>query len=146
MPELSGSFSGKVRMQSEVSLSDRPNHHLGLAEISAMQKSQDPAWNNSTITYWGYTDLLDTQGTQQGYFVTTHADGDRDWGTFEAKVSVVAGGQLAADGTWKFSGGSGKLKGISGGGTFKSRMTSPTAVDCSWQGNYQLAGAKAAGR
>lgn len=145
MPELSGSFSGSVGLLSDVAVTDQANHRVGLAEISGSQKSPDPLWDNSTITYWGVTDMVGAQGTQHGYYVNTHTDGDKDIGTFEGKVSM-AGGQLAVEGSFKITGGSGKLKGITGGGKFKTKMKSPTELDCTWQGNYELAGAKAAGR
>jgi hypothetical protein len=38
------------------------------------QKSADPLWNNSKITYWGVTDLLDGKGSQRGYYNNIHAD------------------------------------------------------------------------
>jgi hypothetical protein len=31
-------------------------------------------WNNSKITYWGVTDLLDGKGSQRGYCNNIHAD------------------------------------------------------------------------
>jgi hypothetical protein len=42
------------------------------------------------------------------------------------------------EGTYKNIGGTGRLAGISGGGTYKGRITSPTEVETSWEGNYQL--------
>jgi len=41
-------------------------------------------------------------------------------------------------GTWKYSGGTGAFANISGGGTYKGRITSPTEVETGWEGNYQL--------
>lgn len=67
-------------------------------------------------------------GPQRGYFVNEHADGDRDFGTFEGKIST-AGGQVTIEGSWKFVDGTGKYKTITrqrhlegsddGGGTGK---------------------------
>jgi hypothetical protein len=37
--------------------------------------------------------------------------------------------QITLEGTWRFSGGTGGLTGLSGAGTFKGRMTSPTGVE-----------------
>ena len=33
--------------------------------------------------------------------------------------------------------------GITGGGTFKTKLTLPTDVECTWQGAYELAGVRA---
>jgi hypothetical protein len=142
MPAFSGSFSGTIRTQSVISLADQPNHSLSVAEISGTQNSSDPKWNNSTITYWGVTDVRGTQGTQRGYFVNDHGSAGRDLGTFEGNVSVVAG-QPVVEGKWQYTGGEGSFAGITGGGTFKTKLTSPTAVEGTWQGAYELAGARA---
>ncbi len=140
MLDVSGSFSGVIRTQSVISLNDQANHSLSVAEISGTQKSSDPKWNNSTITYWGTTDMQGTQGTQRGYFVNDHGSAGQDRGTFEGQVSVV-GGKVIAEGKWQYTGGAGDFAGIKGGGTFKTMLTSPTTVEADWQGTYQLAGA-----
>jgi hypothetical protein len=145
MPAITGSFSGKVRVQTAISVPDQLNHELNLAEIAGTQKSPDEKWNNAAITYWGITDLVEGRGTQLGYFVNVHGEVDRDWGTFEGRVATT-GGQITVEGTWQFTGGDGKFKGLTGGGTFKTRLSSPTQVEASWQGNYELATVKAQAR
>jgi hypothetical protein len=138
MPNFSGSFSGRATSQTVVSLEDVPNHEMHLATITGLQKSSDDNWKDSRITYWDVSDLVGGNGTQRGYFVNVHANGDRDIGTFEGKVKA-AGGQVTIEGTWKYADGTGQFKGITGGGTYKGRMTSPTEVENTWEGTYQLA-------
>ncbi|HZE71093.1 MAG TPA: hypothetical protein VE135_16405 [Pyrinomonadaceae bacterium] len=138
MTPITGSFSGKIAKQSAMPLADQPNHQLSIAEISGTQKSPDPLWNNSQITYWGITDLLDGKGSQTGYFNNVHPDQGRDWGTFEGQVST-AGGGMTVEGTYKFEGGDGDYRGISGGGKFKTVMKSETELEAAWEGNYELA-------
>jgi len=145
MPAMTGSFSGSVRGQTSISLPDRPSHTLDLAEITGRQKSSDERWNNASITYWGFTDIIEGKGTQRGYFVNAHGGEDRDWGTFEGKVATISG-QITVEGTWQFTGGSGKFSGLTGNGTFTTKMSSPTEVEASWQGAYELAAAKAQAR
>ena len=142
MISVSGSFSGSIRTQSVISLNDVPNHSLGVAEVAGTQSSSDPRWDNSAITYCGTTDMQGTQGTQRGYFLNDHGSAGQDHGTFEGNVSVVAG-EVVVEGTWQYTGGAGDFAGITGNGTFKTRLTSPTTVEASWQGAYQLAEAAA---
>ena len=142
MPAFSGSFSGRITTQTSMSLTDQPNHDFGIAEVRGTQKSADPRWNNSSLIYWGATDVLNGQGSQRGYYCNTHPDGDTDFGAFEGKVTAK-GNELSVEGTWKITGGTGKLSGVSGGGSFKTRMTSPTALECTWDGAYELGAAKA---
>ncbi len=142
MPKVTGSFSGKVTKQHTLPMTDQPNHEMSLAEVSGTQTSPDPLWNNSKITYWGVSELLGGKGTQRGYYNNVHEKGGRDWGTFEARVTTT-GGAVALEGTWKLAGGDGDFRGISGGGTFKTSMKSPTDLECSWEGAYELAKAQA---
>ncbi len=141
MPSITGSFSGRITNHSAMPLADQPNHELSIAEVSGTQKSADPLWNNASITYWGFTDLLDGKGTQRGYYNNVHTDKGRDWGTFEAKVTAV-GGAMTVEGTWKFAGGDGEYRGITGGGKFKTVMKSETEVEATWDGIYELAKAQ----
>ncbi len=136
MPSISGSFSGGVTKQFGIPLTDLPNHSMGIAEVSGTQKSDDPLWNEASITYWGVTELLDGEGTQRGYYNNVHGDKGRDWGTFEGKVTNDG---MVVEGTWKFAGGDGEFRGISGGGTFKVVAKSETELEATWDGAYELA-------
>ena len=142
MTSITGSFSGKVSKQSALPLADQPNHEMSIAEIGGTQKSPDPLWNNSKLTYWGVTDLLDGEGSQHGYFNEVHLDGGRIFGTFEGRV-CTAGGGMTIEGSYKYTGGEGKYRGITGGGKFKVVAKYETELDCSWEGNYELAKARA---
>ena len=142
MPSISGSFSGKITQQFGLPLNDQSNHLLGIAEVNGTQSSADPLWNDSKISYWGVNDLLNGEGSQTGYFNNVHPDGGRDFGTFEGKVSS-AGGPMTVEGTFKFTGGDGQYRGITGGGTFKTTAKSETEVEATWNGAYELARAQA---
>ena len=138
MPSITGSFSGKVTNQSGLPLNDQPNHQLGLGEVQGIQSSPDSLWNNSKITYWGVVDVVNGAGTQTGYFNNLHPDQGHDWGTFEGKLTSVAG-VVTVEGTFKITGGDGKYKGITGGGKFKTVSKSETEVIATWEGAYELA-------
>src|SRR2546427_6390902 len=116
MPAMTGSFSGNVKLQTAIAVSDQSNHELNMAEITGTQKCTDERWNNAQITYWGITDSIEGKGSQHGYFVQVHDGGDRDWGTFEGKVATN-GAEITVEGKWQFNGGSGKFKGLTGNGT-----------------------------
>jgi len=77
-------------------------------------------------------------GPQRGYFVNEHADGDRDFGTFEGRIAT-SGGQVTIEGAWIFTGGTGTLEGLTGGGSYRGKMTSPREVENTWEGTYELA-------
>ena len=143
MPDMNGSFSGKPRVETTVSLTDIPGHQIQVAEIRGSQSSNDENWNKAELTYWGVADIINGNGTQRGYFANERADGDRDCGTFEGRITT-AEGQTTLEGTWQTTSGTGKFRGVKAGGTYSGRMTSPTDIEMTWEGHYELAAAKAA--
>jgi len=64
-----------------------------------------------------------------------------------APVRAEAGGfhgaGMTVEGAFKFTGGDGAYRGITGGGNFKTTMKSETELACSWEGSYELAKAQA---
>jgi hypothetical protein len=138
MPNLSGSFCGRASVQPTLALHDVNDHDLNLLEVRGVQKSPDEKWNDCKITYWGTADLIAGSGPQSGYFVNDHPEGDRDFGTFEGRV-LTSGEEVTIEGTWKFTGGTGRFKGLRGGGTYKGRMISPVIVENTWHGQYEIA-------
>ena len=95
------------------------------------------------MAYWAVIDLVAGNGTQRGYYASERANGDRDWGRFEGKVTTTEG-KTTLEGTWTATGGSGKFAGIKAQGTYRGLMNSPTEVGMTWSGVYELAAAKAA--
>ena len=143
MAKISGTFTGRASIQTSVVLPDLPDHTLSLAEVSGPQKVSDPLFADARITYWGVADLTAGNGPQSGYWINNRPSGDSDWGTYSGKI-ITSGGQVTMEGTFKWTGGSGKLKGISGGGKYKGRFSSPIDVVNDWEGEYQIAKAKGA--
>lgn len=139
MMEISGSFDGRVRLLNVVSLADVPAHELQTAEVVGRQSSPDEKWNGAQLTYWGVSDLVAGSGTQRGYYLTEHPDGGRDSGTFEGKVLTTSQAETTVEGTWRGTDGTGIYAGMRSEGTFKVRMTSPTEMQATWQGRYELA-------
>jgi len=62
-------------------------------------------------------------------------------GTFEGQVTT-AGSGMTVEGTFKFTGGDGQYRGITGGGRFKTVMKSDTELEATWEGHYELARAQ----
>ena len=143
MPHMTGQYSGKVTVNSSLELDDAPGHQGSLMEVRGLQTVSDENGKDSKMTYWGTGDFIRGTGMQHGYFITEHPDGDRDCGIFEGKIAVT-NGQVTIEGTWKFTHGTGRFEGISGGGTFKGRMISVTETEMRWEGLYKLAKSRAA--
>jgi hypothetical protein len=143
---FSGSFSGIVRTQSVITVRYQANHSLSISHVTGKQSSSDLRWDNAAIDYWAIADVVGTQGVERGYFVNDHGSAGLDRGTFEGHVSVVAG-HAVVEGKWQYTGGEGNFAGITGGGTFKTKLTSTTDLEYlggwqgaygTWQGAYEL--------
>jgi hypothetical protein len=143
MATLTGSVLGHIKSQSALVVPDQSGHELILAETTGTQKSSDPNWSDASLAYTSVTDIIDGKGTRPGYYVNTRSDGDRDWGTFEGRITTVNNMRMV-DGAYQNTGGTGKFRGLSGSGTFKSRSTSPRNVEVTCTGTYHLAASKAA--
>ena len=138
MPSFSGSYTGRVQTQSISIVPDVDDHALAIAIIPTKQKSSDPLWEGAQMTYCATSDTIAGKGTQRGYFVNEHPNGDRDYGTFEGKVTTTDNGAASVEGSWQLTGGTGMFTRIKGNGAFKARMTSPVNVEGSWTGSYDL--------
>jgi hypothetical protein len=85
----------------------------------------------------GISDTVAGNGSQRGHFLNERPDGSRNWGTFDGKVTT-SDNKTTVEGMWQFSDGTGLFAGIKGQGTYKTRLTSPTDVQCTWDGRYEL--------
>jgi hypothetical protein len=138
MTAVSGSFTGNVTAQTAMTIPDQPNHLLMTGQVAGRQNSADSNWNGAGLTYYGVTDVVGGSGTQRGYFINHHTDGDTDYGSFEGRVTS-SGTDFLVEGTWQYTGGTGKFSGVSGKGTFNSRSNAAGMVEGSWQGAYEVA-------
>ena len=88
-----------------------------------------------------FSDVDGTRSRDSGYHLTTMTSGD----TFEVRfsgttVSTKDGKVQTQSGTWSFVRGTGKLKGITGKGTYKGTGGPDDSVISDIEGEYQLAG------
>jgi hypothetical protein len=136
MPNFNGTCSSKVQSQTTMEVPGPMNRQVGVAMMLGKHKCAVPQWNDARMTYVRTTDSVDGTGEQHGYFHNVHSNGDTSFGTFEAKVSMTDAPTV--EGTWRFTGGTGSLAKLSGGGPFKAQMTSPTDSEMTWSGSYEL--------
>lgn len=91
----------------------------------------------------GIADVHGSKSNDQGYDVTTMANGDkvfvRNQGTSMMKGEMLDSGS----GKWNFTGGTGKFKGLKGSGTYKLSGKSDGSATIEIEGEYTLAAASA---
>jgi hypothetical protein len=138
LPALASSqtkISGTVKclrpdQAQKIDVGDRPNHSFAISQgkctwikpmtIADIQTKEDIGTNSEETTSAG--------ARVRGYVVGTMSNGDK----FTARTfahDVYKGGNLqSTQGTWSFSSGTGKLKGIKGGGAFTGQPDSDGIV------------------
>ena len=99
---------------------------------------------STTITVAMAVDLTGAkaQAQDRGYVVITMDNGDKAYVRLQGTSSVKEGA-LTAEGTWSYTGGTGKLKGLKGEGTYKGSGVLGGAGENQVEGEYSLPEASA---
>ena len=131
---------GKPDPQHVVPVGDLPDHNLGVAQIKCTytkpmeiggDKSKDGV---STETM----DNSGSSGRARGFHVMTMESGDKVFFWYQGTATTKDGAPLGAKGNWGLNGGSGKMKGIKGKGTYNC-TASGDGLSCEVEGEYELA-------
>ena len=83
-------------------------------------------------------DMRGNRSRSHGYVVGTVANGDKMFVRFEGSASLKDGKPETAEGKWSYTGGTGKLKGIKGQGTYKGKASADGGITYEVEGEYQL--------
>lgn len=83
-------------------------------------------------------DVTGNMSKTHGFHVVTMESGDKAFFWYQGTATSKDGAPVEAKGTWGLTGGSGKLKGVKGKGTYTCKPEGD-AVSCEVEGEYQLA-------
>jgi hypothetical protein len=137
-------FSGtqqcaKPEPEYTVPVGDRPDHVMVLvkdkctwskAEINGVEVKDE----DDTIV----SDIIGNTARDRGYGVAVLASGDKAFVRFEGTTSIKDKMPVSGKGTWTFSGGTGKLKGLKGKGTFTGKWNPDGTATFEIEGEYQV--------
>ena len=103
-------------------------------------KRTEVAGTQSTATeITTFAEIRGSRGSLRGFSVVTMASGDKTFTSSQGSATMKEGAIQSAEGTWSYTGGTGKLKGIKGKGTGK--LVSAAADGSSTfelEGEYEL--------
>lgn len=137
MPNFTGKTKVESATQTILTIEDSPGHQLMMMDSHCHQTSNDAHFNDIQHHSCGTVDMTHGSGKEHGYFISSRSKHEHACGTYEGTVAIV-NGTLTAEGTWKFTHGTGEFHGITGNGKYKAQMISPTEADVSFEGSYQL--------
>ena len=123
-----------------LAVGDNPNHSLMLSqaectwskpvEIEGLKSKS----NHNTST----NDINGGRTRDQGYVIGTMENGDKFYVTHQGAGSMKPGAPATYEGKWSFTGGTGKLKGIKGSGTYKGTVSADGGAVTEVEGEYTV--------
>ena len=131
---------GKSDPQLMIPVGDRPGHSLGVEQLKCTwTKPQEIGGDKSKDGVSTATDDISGNNVRaRGIHVTTMESGDKLFVAYQGTATTKDGAMQTGKGTWTYTGGSGKLKGIKGKGTYTC-APSGDGVSCDIEGDYELA-------
>ena len=122
-----------------MALSDQPNHAFAIGRAQC-------TWTGFTVAGQPYKDGVSTSlneitgdsSTATGYHVATTTTGDTATARFQGSTKLKDGKPVSDAGTWSFTSGTGKLKGIKGKGTYKGTPNADGTMTYKVEGAYSL--------
>ena len=130
-----------------VEVGDRPGHMLGVNK-STCKWSKPMDIGGMQSKDGSSTEMMEANGaksTGNGFHWGTVEGGDKYTVRYNSAATMTKDGKLeAASGSWKYTSGTGKLKGLSGGGTYKCAPTADGGSTCEIEGAWSMAAAKPA--
>jgi len=139
--KISGTVKcSKPDEQHGLEVGDRPGHSLTIAKGKCTwTKSLEIAGTKSKDDVGtSFGDVTGNKSQEHGYVVNTWANGDKSYVRTQGSATLKEGTIESADGTWNFTGGTGKLKDIKGKGTYKGKGAPDGTVSYEVEGEYEL--------
>ena len=130
----------KADPQHMVPVGDRANHSLALAKSNCTWtkpiEMAGLAAKDGVDTE--FDDMTGNNSRGSGYFVGTMANGDKFYVRYQGTATLKDGMPQTIEGTWSYTNGTGKLKGLKGKGTYKGKGNPDGGVTYEVEGDYQL--------
>ena len=130
---------GKPVKQEMIEVGDRANHALILAQFACSWTTPVEMAGLKSKDYTGTMTSDSNSGKSQdrGYVVIVMENGDKAFVRFQGAGTNTKEGANTGGGTWSYTGGTGKLRGLTGKGTYKSSGNADGAED-QVDGEYSL--------
>ena len=132
----------KADPQNAIPVGDRPGHALVIMKNRCTwSKPMELAGvQTKTGEDTTFADANGARSRDSGYHVSTMANGDQFVVRYSGSTTTDKNGAVQAQsGTWSFVSGTGKLKGLTGKGTYKGTGAADGSVTTEVEGEYQIA-------
>lgn len=133
---------GIALVHQAVAIDDGGYHSISLDQRACSFENPTELSGSRIVKYVssGVDDVQFDQAKDQGYVVGETANGDKYFLRYEGTAALKDAIPLHLEGTWKFTGGTGRLRGLSGQGTYRGQPTSSGGMMFKLEGSYQVEG------
>ena len=123
-----------------IEVGDQAGHSVSIGKVACtwtkpMEIAGLKTKDGYDITY-GDANGAQVQGS--GYHVSNMSNGDKIYGKFQGNDTMKSGKPATSAGTWTFTGGTGRMKGIKGKGTYKGKADAAGNMVFQIEGDYEL--------
>jgi len=143
--QVKGSFHetsvcGKSAVHQTVLIDDDRQHSVSLDQRPCISREPIEIGGLTGTDYvaYGVDDVQDGRSIDRGYVVGTMKNGDRYFLTYEGTAIMNGSVPEQLEGTWAFTGGSGRLRQLRGGGSYTARPTADGEMEFVIEGKYEL--------
>jgi len=137
--KVSGTASCKADPMTPVEVGDTAGHALAVQKATCtwagLEIAGSPAKDGVSVAT---VEIRGNNSTSRGYHSGTLASGDKWTCSIQGKAVSKDGKPVSDSGTWTMVGGTGKLKGIKGKGTFKGTPSADGTMSYAIEGEYSL--------
>ena len=140
---ISGKITAEITRQDSVVIDDTPGHtmYLSVSDGTNSGAEEEGFMAGAMIHNVSFTDVVQGNGVHRGYLKFTK-DGSSTFASWEGKVTTTLAADstliLSHEGTFSYTGGTGRFEKIQGGGTYSGRFTATGSYVTEWQGKYSL--------
>ena len=139
-PVAGSSRCGKPDPAHTLPAGDRPDHSYGIVKMKCLWvkalEMGGARMKEDEIT--SFSEVTGNSSSDHGFVVGTLSSGDKVFVRTQGKSVLANGLPQSNAGTWTYAGGTGKLKGITGKGTFSCKSNPDGTSGCDVAGGYQL--------
>jgi len=125
----------KPDIEQKVDVPDHPGHSLAISQMKCTWTKPFELAGVETKdgVDSGVADVHAKGARSQGYYVDTMANGDKAFVRWQGQDM-----EATSEGKWTYAGGTGKLKGLQGGGTYKGKRADDGTISFDIEGEYTL--------
>jgi hypothetical protein len=122
-----------------IEVGNHPGHVKSLnKQVCTYDQSTVGSEKLKDITEVTAVEATGTGFSYTGSGTTTTEGGDKVFTSYKGAAAIKDGQPTGAHGTWSYSGGTGKLKGIKGKGTFTTTFNADGSDTVQFEGEYEL--------